>query len=1062
MDATSAPKERNNDYFRIAIVGSLIVVVILTFGTYALGKVASRDTQEAVRNVSLMYLGELAERWEQVVSSILDDYINDMDVAIGLIDKENLSSTESLQSYQARMKELYGLDKFAFVDENGLIYTSRGTRSDIDQYKFDYTSLTEPEISIKNLESIDKKVIIAVPVDNLPFEGHQLVVCFMEIDMDHMLQDVSLKSDNNTTFCNIYTPTGVALTDLVLGGLASEDNLLEAMEHADYEEGYSQEKLKEDFQTGKEGVVSFTYNDISETLYYVPIHNTDWMLTYLIRESVIGEQIGSISNSIIKRSLIQSILTALVLAGMFSLMILQTRQAARARLEKEVSEAENRVKQQELEEQVAMQEELLEQEKKRVEQDSMITALASDYRSVYYVDLDKDDAICYRKEAGIATPFSEGQHFPFLKEFIEYGNRWVAESYRDEFLKFINPDSIRKGLERESVISFRYLVVKDGRESYEMLRIAGVRLQSGKDGQPMQFEKDDKVLHAIGVGFTDIDAQMRESMAKSEQLAEALRAAETANRAKSGFVSNMSHEIRTPITAILGMNEMIKRESGDKSILPYAENIRKAGESLLGIISDILDFSKIEAGRMELSQGAYLLSELVRDLYNLIRFRAEAKGLEFKVSVDPLLPKGLVGDELRVKQIILNLLTNAVKYTEKGSVFLEISQSPEPLVESGDSKECIRLYVAVTDTGIGIRKEDMDKLFSAFDRLDPQRTRSIEGTGLGLSITRQLLNMMDSELYVESTYNEGSKFYFSLCQGISDPGAIGDYDPEMMNSALVYQEEDGKPFKAPGRRILVVDDTPMNLQVIAGLLKRTLMTVETAPGGKECIEMFGKNDYDLVFLDYRMSGLDGIDTILQLKKLYPEKFKTTPVISLTASAVSGDREKLLAFGFTDYLPKPVNIADMERMLRKYIAEEAQIDSVSGFDAAPEDSADSNLMQALGDIPLLNPKKGIVYCGDEEDYIFALQTYKDSISEKADSIEKCLKEGDLDTYALTVHSLKSTSASIGASTLSERAKFLEEAARNHDREKLESETPSFLKDYRGLGEELGRALVNHEI
>ncbi|MBQ3790515.1 MAG: hypothetical protein II800_06250, partial [Lachnospiraceae bacterium] len=224
-------------FLTLAILGGAVIAVILLIGTISLGRIADRDTRVAVRNVSLLYLSELAGRREQVVASVLDDYIRDLDVAVGMLGADDLDSTESLQSYQFRMKQLYDLDKFAFIDTKGVIYTSRGTRNDIDQYEIDYLHLGEPGISIKNLHSNDKKVVIAVPLDNLSFLDHTLVVCFMEIDMDTLLRNLSIQSNNNTTFCNIYTPEGVALTDMVLGGLASEDNLIEAMERADYEKG---------------------------------------------------------------------------------------------------------------------------------------------------------------------------------------------------------------------------------------------------------------------------------------------------------------------------------------------------------------------------------------------------------------------------------------------------------------------------------------------------------------------------------------------------------------------------------------------------------------------------------------------------------------------------------------------------------------------------------------------------------------------------------------------------------------------------------------------------------
>ncbi len=897
-------KAKKTNIISAAVAACFIIAVILIFSTLGLGRIAGNDTKEAVRNVSMLYLSELAGRREQVVSSVLDDYVRNLDVAAGLLTEEDLSSPENLRAYQLKMKQLYDLDKFAFIDSEGLIYTSRGTRSDIDQYDIDYNELTEPEISIKNLQSKDKKVVIANPVDNLPFEGKTLVVCFMEIDMDNLLRNVSIQSNNNTTFCNIYTRDGIALTDMVLGGLASEDNLLSAMERADYEKDYSYDRLLRDFSDGVSGAVSFSYSGISETLYYVPIHGTDWMLTYLIRESIIGEQINSISRSIIIRSAVQSGLTALILTAMFILLFLQQKQAARAAIDREVSETENRVRQQELEEQLAMQEELA---------------------------------------------------------------------------------------------------------------------------------------------------------SKSEELAVALRDAEEANKAKSSFVSNMSHEIRTPITAILGMNEMIRRESDDPNILSYANNINNAGESLLGIISDILDFSKIEAGHMELMTESYSLPVLIGDLYNLIRFPAEAKGLKLLINIDRSLPSGLIGDELRVKQIITNLLTNGVKYTERGEVCLDISCE-----ERDPDQNRIKLKISVSDTGIGIHADEMKQLFVPFDRLDVSRTRTIEGSGLGLSICRELLYMMGSDLMVESIYNQGSNFYFSLWQGISDAAAIGDFDPAAQFRTAQTAKNDSGFFTAPGKRILVVDDTPMNLQVLTGLLKRTQMTIDTASGGEECIQKFGETDYDLVFLDYRMPGMDGIETLHRLRAKYPDKAGRTPILALTASAILGDKDKLLEAGFTDYLSKPVVISDMEEMMTRYIPDakkavrmEAETKTITPEAPSKEDS--SSLPEGILSITALDHARGIQYCGDEEDYLYALETYSASVDEKARKLEECLNSGRIEEFGLTAHSLKSMSRSIGALSLYEKLLKLEELAKNKDPEQLKKDTPGFLKEYRQLGAALKEGL-----
>ena len=548
--------------------------------------------------------------------------------------------------------------------------------------------------------------------------------------------------------------------------------------------------------------------------------------------------------------------------------------------------------------------------------------------------------------------------------------------------------------------------------------------------------------------------EAEEEKARVRDLAFALEQAEQANNSKSAFLSNMSHEIRTPITAILGMNEMIQRETDNSAILDYSENIRKAGVSLLGIISDILDFSKIETGKMVLENEEYSLTSLVNDLYNLVQFRAEAKGLELNFDVDPNLPTHLIGDEIRIKQIITNILTNAVKYTEKGGVDFEIK-----LEEKLD--DAVRFTVSVIDTGIGIREEDMKRLFEPFDRLDLKKTRSIEGTGLGLAITRQLLSIMDSELEVESRYEKGSKFSFTLTQKVSDWIPVGEFNLDPHRTVAASARSKHSLFTAPGLSLLVVDDTAMNLQVIAGLLKRTKIHIDVATSGAECIEKFGKEHYDLVFLDYRMPQMNGIETLAALREKYPDKFKSTPVISLTASAVSGDKEKMIKAGFTDYLSKPVNIDEMERMMIKYLPQDSIILS-DGTEEVTEDDELSKLPKIIFSYPQLDPEKGIEYCGDVEDYIFAIETYAMSIDAKAEQIEANLKNKDLDALALNVHSLKSTSAAIGANELSEKAKSLEMAAKAGDLSAVQLNIPELLTEYRCLKSILGQVLSDYEV
>ena len=480
---------RKNTTTLIAVIGIIALVLVFIIGTFWTGRHAKSDTESAVRSVSLLYLDELAGRREKVVADNLQNKIDVIQTALDLMTENDLSDLEHLQAYQANMKRLFKLEKFAFVDTYGMMYTALGMQSDISQYQFDYKSLEGPEISIKNLRSKDKKVIIAVPVD-MSFQGKKLKVCFMEIGMKEMLSGVSMDAqEEGATFCNIYTTGGVALTDTILGGLAQEDNLLEALQIAQFDPGYSYEGFIQDLNEGKKGEIGYTYNGIKETLSYVPITGTDWFLTYLIRESVISDKISTVSDGIIRRSLLQTILTMAVLAAMFAFIMNQARKNAKLALEKETADAENRVKQEEMEHQLALQNELLEQKQQQQEQNRMITALASDYWIVYYLDLDKNEGVCYQAHEDLEHGFKAGERFNYLESVGNYARAYIKEEYLDEFLEFIQPDNIKRRLNEQRVIAYRYLVSRHGKDTWEEVRFAGVRHPE---------DRNDHLVHAVG------------------------------------------------------------------------------------------------------------------------------------------------------------------------------------------------------------------------------------------------------------------------------------------------------------------------------------------------------------------------------------------------------------------------------------------------------------------------------------------------------------------------------------------------------------------------------------
>lgn len=390
-------------------------------------------------------------------------------------------------------------------------------------------------------------------------------------------------------------------------------------------------------------------------------------------------------------------------------------------------------------------------------------------------------------------------------------------------------------------------------------------------------------------------------------------AANQANEAKSQFLSTMSHDIRTPMNAIVGMNEMILRNSHDEEILTYANNIKMAGTTLLAIIKDILDFSKIEAGKMELVLESYNFVSLLNDLVNMVTCKAEEKGLFFELNVDRNIPRVLIGDEIRIKQIITNILSNAVKYTKEGGITFTITST-----KSDKRQDEVILHVEIKDTGVGIKKEDLDKLFIAFERIEEKKNRDVEGTGLGMAIAQSFLNMMGSKIYVESEYGVGSVFSFELRQTVVDWEAIGEYD-EAFKQFRSEQKEYKAKFEAPEAKILIVDDTEINLKVLISLLRETKIQIDTADSGDACISKFKTKHYDIIFLDHMMPGKDGIETIKEMRTLNDTANENTPVICLTANAISGMREKYIEAGFDDYLTKPIDTVKLENMILNYLS-----------------------------------------------------------------------------------------------------------------------------------------------
>ncbi|MBQ1363882.1 MAG: response regulator [Oscillospiraceae bacterium] len=537
---------------------------------------------------------------------------------------------------------------------------------------------------------------------------------------------------------------------------------------------------------------------------------------------------------------------------------------------------------------------------------SMITAMASDYRCVYYANLDTDDAVCYRGDPHDPEQTPVGEHFPYLARLTWYAENCVTEMYREGFLTFVNPDNVRSRLATEPIIAYRYLAKREGREYYEMIRMAGVRRAE---------DRDDHIVHAVGFGLTEIDAEMRESMAKNEALAEALTVAEDASRAKTAFLSNMSHEIRTPMNAIIGLDTLALHDAGlSEQTRDYLEKIGASARHLLGLINDILDMSRIESGRVILHKEEFSLGAVLEEINTMVMSQCSDKGLHYECRVLSEMGDWYVGDATKLKEVLINILSNAIKFTEApGSVTMTVRRTAQ---FEDQSTLCFR----VQDTGIGMDQEFLPKIFDPFSQEDGSTKNKYGSTGLGMAITKNIVEMMNGTISVESEKGVGTVFTVFVTLKNSEHEEAAPAAAPGQETASASGGDEQRPTLA-GRRILLAEDIEINAEIMMDVLSMEEIEADHAENGRIAVEMFSAStpgSYSAILMDIRMPEMDGLEAAAAIRALDRPDAKKIPIIALTANAFDEDVQRSLQAGMNAHLSKPVEPDHLYRTLEDLI------------------------------------------------------------------------------------------------------------------------------------------------
>ena len=869
LQQTSTNKNQKNRTAAYAVWGGITIALILIVTTLWVSKSARVGTDKAVARVSEFYLEELAGRRALVVSEELNNNFTYMENALEVLEQSDLASQESLRSFLGKVRKLYGVDKFAMVDEDGIVYAQHSTMSGLSRYSFLAEELTEPVISTSNLYGAKKRVVLAMPVEGISFQGKEIKACFIQINIAEMLSSLTLQTSDNETYCNLYYRNGESLTNDDFGYLTAGKNVLSALGDATMKDGSDYEKLIEDFAEGRSGQISFTYQDTAEDLCYVPVEGTDWMLTILIRNNVISDQISSISEEMMSNGIVQIIITVIVMFLVFLVLIGQSRRNARILLEQEKADR-NKIR-------LAY----AQIEREQMDMENIHTAMGSGRWSMEFNEKGEMTACIWTEVFRKMLGYDSEEEFPNRLE------SWSDLLYPEDKVRTLREywDTVRDYSGRKSYdVEYRLYTRHAGLRWFH----AAGRLSRREDGSPLSF---------IGL-FVDIDDEkkMEEQLTRQKlDLQDALAAAQHANRAKTTFLNNMSHDIRTPMNAIIGFTSLAAAHiENTEQVQDYLSKITTSSNHLLSLINDVLDMSRIESGKVKIEEQETSLPEIMHDLKTIVQADITSKRLEFYIDTDDVVNEHVLCDKLRLNQVLLNLLSNAMKFTKPGGVV------GVRILQKGNAPEGFAAYeFQVKDTGIGMSKEFQEHVFEPFERERTSTVSGIQGTGLGMAITRNIVDMMGGTISVASEVGKGSTFTVAL---------------EFRTCSGPVRQEVIPQLKE--LRALVVDDDFNTCSSVTKMLATIGMRPDWTTSGKEAVlrtrlAVEQNDEYAAYIIDWLMPDMNGIEVVRRIRGIIGDG---KPIIILTAYDWSDIEEEARNAGVTAFCSKPIFLSELREIL----------------------------------------------------------------------------------------------------------------------------------------------------